>query len=65
MMSVSVCRGEVVRCYGRKWTVLRVSDVEPAILCKEGDPPRWGGRTNWFYSDELSADAEPEEGALR
>jgi hypothetical protein len=38
---------------GSDWTVLRTSSVEPAIYCKQGFPKKWGGNTNWFYTDEL------------
>ena len=47
--------GQHVTYQGADWTVIRVSAVEPAFLCKQGHPPRVGGRTNWFYTDELSA----------
>ena len=45
--------GSHVTYRGADWTVLRLGTLEPAVLCKEGHPPRWGGRTNWFFTDEL------------
>lgn len=39
---------------GSHWTLLRVSTVEPALLCKQGHPPKWGGRTDWFYTDQMT-----------
>jgi hypothetical protein len=47
--------GQHVVHQGADWTVMYVSFVEPAVLCKRGHPPEWGGQTNWFYTDELSA----------
>lgn len=55
--------GDRVVAYGSEWTVLRVADV-PAPLarfyCKEGHPPKWGGRTSWFCDDEIATlDSRP------
>lgn len=58
--------GQHVAYRGSAWTILRTSDTEPAVLCKEGHPPKHGGKTNWFHSDELrpvpASTADRQEG---
>lgn len=57
-MSIPPTDGQAVRVVynGALWTVIRTSTAtgDLMIYCKEGHPPKWGGRTNWFFPDELA-----------
>lgn len=47
----------IVRRTKAPMTVLRVSTVEPAIICKEGYPQKWGGKSWAYFTDEVAGGA--------